>query len=139
MLRLVVTILGLGLLFGSPVLCADVERLAYVTVAGAPGDGERALTEALYKVLALRGMKRASPSDAHVYEIEGLVRVGPGKGGKDSVVINWIVFDPEGNTLGRVAQTREVRKGSLDKIWGRTAGDVAVAAIGEIMALVAGP
>jgi hypothetical protein len=112
------------------------ERLVYVTVAGAPGDGEQALTKALYDALAARGVKQASFNDTHVYEIEVIVRVEPDTAGKQSVKINWIVFDAEGNTLGHVSQSKSIRKGSLDKVWGPAAKAAAGAASGEIMELL---
>ena len=112
------------------------DRLVYVTVAGAPGDGEQALTKALYDVLAPQGVKQASFNDTNVYEIEVIVRVEPDAGGKQSVKINWIVFDAEGNTLGHVSQSKSIRKGSLDKVWGPAAKAAAGAASGEIMELL---
>jgi hypothetical protein len=112
------------------------DRLVYVTVAGAPGDGEQALTKALYDALAARGVKQASFNDTNVYEIEVIVRVEPDAGGKQSVKINWIVFDAEGNTLGHVSQSKSIRKGSLDKVWGPAAKAAAGAASGEIMELL---
>jgi hypothetical protein len=115
---------------------SGTDRLAYVTVAGAPGDGEQALAKALYDALAPRGVKPANFSDTNVYEIEVIVRVEPDTGGKQSVKINWIVFDAEGNTLGHVSQTKSVRKGSLDKSWGPAAKAAANAASGEILELL---
>jgi hypothetical protein len=112
------------------------DRLAYVTVAGAPGDGEQALAKALYDALAPRGVKQANFSDTKVYEIEVIVRVEADTGGRQSVKINWIVFDVEGNTLGHVSQTKSVRKGSLDKSWGPAAKAAANAAAGEILELL---
>lgn len=111
-------------------------RLVYVTVAGAPGDGEQALTKALYDALAPRGVKQASFNDTNVYEIEVIVRVEPDAGEKQSVKINWIVFDAEGNTLGHVSQSKSIRKGSLDKVWGPAAKAAAGAASDEIMELL---
>lgn len=112
------------------------DRLVYVTVAGAPGDGEQALTKALYDALAPRGVKQASFNDTNVYEIEVIVRVEPDAGEKQSVKINWIVFDAEGNTLGHVSQSKSIRKGSLDKVWGPAAKAAAGAASDEIMELL---
>jgi hypothetical protein len=112
------------------------DRLAYVTVAGAPGDGEQALAKALYEALAARGVKQASFTDTNVYEIQVIVRLEAGTGGRQDVKINWIVFDAEGNTLGHVSQTKSVRKGSLDKVWGGAAKAAANAASGEIIELL---
>lgn len=115
---------------------ASNDRLAYVTVAGAPGDGEQALTRALYDALAARGVKEASFTDTNVYEIQVIVRLEADKGGKQTVKINWIVFDAEGNTLGHVSQSKSIRKGSLDKVWGPAAKAAANAASSEIIELL---
>ncbi len=115
---------------------STMDRLVYVTVAGAPGDGEQALSKALYDALAVRGVKQASFSDTNVHEIEVIVRVETDAAGKQTVKINWIVFDAEGNTLGHVSQSKSIRKGSLDKVWGPAAKAAANAASGEIMELL---
>jgi hypothetical protein len=115
---------------------SSTDRLVYVTVAGAPGDGEQALSKALYDALAARGVKQASFSDTNVHEIEVIVRLDPEGAGRQTVKINWIVFDAEGNTLGHVSQSKSIRKGSLDKVWGPAAKAAAGAASGEIMELL---
>jgi ribosomal protein S12 methylthiotransferase accessory factor YcaO len=142
LLRATLLLLSL-VLFGAATFAAETgantsstDRLVYVTVAGAPGDGEQALTKALYEALAARGVKQAGFNDTNVYEIEVIVRVEPDAGGKQSVKINWIVFDAEGNTLGHVSQSKSIRKGSLDKSWGPAAKAAAGAASGEIMELL---
>jgi hypothetical protein len=112
------------------------DRLVYVTVAGAPGDGEQALSKALYDALAARGVMQASFSDTNVHEIEVIVRLDAEGAGRQTVKINWIVFDAEGNTLGHVSQSKSIRKGSLDKVWGPAAKAAAGAASGEIMELL---
>jgi hypothetical protein len=101
--------------------------LAYIAVAGAPGDGEQALTAALMKRLGAIGVKVTSALEANAYSVEGVVRVTMAKGGRQSVRIDWTVFAPDGSTLGGVSQTRMVRKGSLDRKWG-AAGDAAARA-----------
>jgi len=136
MIRELLAVFGILAILGSASVAADAERLVYATVAGAPGDGEQALTRALYDALAARGVKQASFTDTNVYEIQAIVRLEADKGGKQSVKINWIVFDAEGNTLGHVSQTKSVRRGSLDKVWGPAAKAAANAASGEIMELL---
>jgi hypothetical protein len=114
----------------------DAVPLAYIAVAGAPGDGEQALTAALTKRLAAIGVKPGSAQATDVYSVEGTVRVTAAKGGRESVRIDWTVFAPDGSTLGGVSQTRVVRKGSLDKKWGATADAAARAAAAEIGKLI---
>jgi hypothetical protein len=110
--------------------------LAYVAVAGAPGDGEPALTAALTKRLSGIGVKPGSAQASDVYSVEGTVRVTAAKDGRESVRIDWTVFAPDGSTLGGVSQTRVVRKGSLDKKWGAAADAAARAAASEISKLI---
>jgi hypothetical protein len=106
--------------------------LAYVTVAGAPGDGEQTLAAALSKQLAARGLKPATAFQANVYEVQGTVRVAPAGKSKESVTIIWVVLGPDGTQLGVTRQTKDVRKGSLDKAWGPAANAAAAAAANDI-------
>jgi hypothetical protein len=110
--------------------------LALITVAGAPGDGEQALTAALTRRLSGVGIKSASTFGANVYSVEGLVKVTPIKGGRESVRIDWTVFGPDGSTIGGVSQTNAVRKGSLGKKWGAAADAAARTAATAIAKLI---
>ena len=111
-------------------------KLAYVTVAGAPGDGEQALAAALSRQLAGRGLTPADAFQANVYEVQGTVKVAPVGKGKQSVTIIWVVLDPGGTQLGVTRQTKTVRKGSLDKRWGAAAEAAAAAAAADIAKLI---
>src|ERR1700752_2032710 len=82
--------------------------LAYITVAGAPGDGEQALAAALGKRLSVSGVKSASGLDTTVYSVEGIVKMTAAKGGRQAVRVDWTVFGPDGTTLGGVSQTKLV-------------------------------
>ncbi len=136
------TCVGLALLTLAPAFAEEGARpaneplLAYVTVAGAPGDGEQALTSAMTSRLQAIGMKLATAFQANVYEIQGTVRVKAASRGKQSVRVLWVVLDPNGKQLGIISQTKQVRKGSLDRKWGKAAEAVASAAIAEIEALL---
>ena len=110
--------------------------LAYITVAGAPGDGEQAITAALGKRLSVSGVKTASALDTTVYSVEGIVKMTAAKGGKQAVRVDWTVFGPDGTTLGGVSQTKLVRKGSLDRKWGVAADAAARAAATPIAKLI---
>jgi len=109
---------------------------AYVSVAGAPGDGEQALATALAKRLSAMGVKQASTFEANIYDIQGTVRVGPAQGGRETVTIIWVVLDPDGNQLGVTRQTKEVKKGSLNRKWGPVADAAAGAAATDIVKLL---
>lgn len=113
-----------------------VEPLAYVSVAGAPGDGEQALAAALSRQLAGHGLKPATAFQANVYEVQGTVRMAPATKGRESVTIVWVVLDPGGGQLGITRQTKTVRRGSLDKKWGAAAEAAAAAAAADIVKLI---
>jgi hypothetical protein len=110
--------------------------LAYVSVAGAPGDGEQTLAEALGRQLAARGIAPATAFQANIYEVQGTVRVAAGSRNKESVTIIWVVLAPDGTQLGVTRQMKEVRKGSLDKKWGTAAEAAAAAAAADIAKLI---
>ena len=130
----------------SPVLSAETDAakpdakpappLAYITVAGAPGDGEQALAAALGKRLSVSGVKTASALDTTVYSVEGIVMMTAAKSGRQAVRVDWTVFGPDGTTLGGVSQTKLVRKGSLDRKWGAAADAAARAAATPIAKLI---
>ena len=133
----------LGLLAPLPAEAADTGAAgssdglsAYVSVAGAPGDGEQALAAALTRRLSAIGVKEATAFEANAYDVQGTVRVTPAPGGKETVTIVWVVFGPDGNQLGVTRQTKDVRKGSLDKSWGGAADAAAEAAAGDIAKLL---
>ena len=138
--------IGFGLLFA--VVAAQPVRaetdnatggpgpFAYVTVAGAPGDGDHALAAALGRQLEARGLKFATAFQANIYEVQGTVRVTPAAKGKETVVIVWVVLGPDGNQLGVTRQTKDVRKGSLDKRWGKAADAAAGPAAQDIAKLI---
>lgn len=140
---LVAVLCGLIGLFAAFAVAAEPENateeagpFAYVSVAGAPGDGEQALAAALSRQLAGRGLKPATAFQANVYEVQGTVRLAPAAKGKQSVTIVWVVLGPDGTQLGITRQTKEVRKGSLDKKWGGAAGAAAAAAAEDIAKLI---
>ena len=109
---------------------------AYITVAGAPGDGEQALAAALGRRLSAAGVKTTTTLDINVFSVEAIVKMTAVKGGRQAVRIDWTVFGPGGDTLGGVSQTKIVRKGSLDRRWGATADAAARAAATPIAKLV---
>jgi hypothetical protein len=132
-----------ALLMSAPVHATDAEQkrqghgpAAYVSVAGAPGDGEQALAAALGRRLSALGVTQATAFESDVYDVQGTVRVSPAPGGKETVTIIWVVFAPDGNQLGVTRQTKEVKKGLLDKRWGGAADAAAAAAAADIVQLL---
>lgn len=141
----IVLTVSIGLLLALPIGLVRAETgassdgagpMAYVTVAGAPGDGESALAAALAKQLAARGVKPADAFQTNVYEVQGTVKTAPAGKGKETVTIIWIVLAPDGTQLGITRQTKEVRKGSLDRTWGAGANAAAAAAAADIVKLI---
>jgi len=145
-LRIVFAMSLIALAAPSPVLSAETDAakpdakpappLAYITVAGAPGDGEQALAAALGKRLSVSGVKTASALDTTVYSVEGIVKMTAAKSGRQAVRVDWTVFGPDGTTLGGVSQTKLVRKGSVDRKWGTAADAAARAAATPIAKLI---
>jgi hypothetical protein len=128
-------------LLATPAFAADTEQTphapsTYVSVAGAPGDGEQALAAALGRRLEALGVKQATAFEADVYDVQGTVRVSPASGRKETITIIWVVLAPDGNQLGVTRQTKDVKKGSLDKKWGKAADAAAAAAAADIVWLL---
>jgi len=109
---------------------------AYVTVVGAPGDGDQALTSALNHELTARGLKLASSFQANVYEVQGTVRIQPASKSKQRVTIIWVVLGPDGTQRGITRQIKTIRKDSLSRKWGRAATAAAAAAAADIDKLI---
>ena len=138
--------IGLGLLlavFAANTVRAETDNstggqgpFAYVTVAGAPGDGDQALAAALSRQLEARGLKPATAFQANIYEVQGTVRVTQAAKGKETIVIVWVLLGPDGNQIGVTRQTKDIRKGSLDKAWGKAAEAAAGAAAQDIVKLI---
>jgi hypothetical protein len=105
-------------------------------VSGAPGDGSSALTTAIQAELTKNGVSLADQSSAAPYKVEGFVKVGQPRDGKQAVQIDWQVKDPAGKKLGTVSQKNEIPEGSLDGAWGRTADAAAAAAAQGILKLL---
>jgi hypothetical protein len=112
------------------------QRLVYIAVVGAPGDGEKALSEALANRLAAIGVASGSAQATNVYLVEGTVKIVEAKSGRQGVRIDWTVFAPDGRTLGGVSQMKLVRRGTLDKKWGAAADAAARDAASEIVKLL---
>lgn len=111
-------------------------RTVVPNVTGAPGDGSKSLSSALQRELQRSGVKLASVASADTYTVQGRVKLGPGKNGKQPITIDWEVKDPGGKNLGTVSQKNDVPQGSLDGAWGKTADAAAAAAAQGILKLL---
>jgi len=105
-------------------------------IKGAPGDGDRALTQAIRLALHGVGMEIVSEREKARYVLEGVVRVDPPKGGTQEVQIDWIVSNMSGTELGRATQNNEVTAGTFDQSWGQVATLVALTAVGGIQDVI---
>lgn len=105
-------------------------------VVGAPGDGGTSLTGAIQAELRKSGVTLTAQPAANTYRVEGVVKMGQVKDGKQPIRIDWSVRDPQGNKVGTVTQNNELPEGTLDGAWGKTADAVAQAAAQGILKLI---
>ena len=138
MIRRVVSLVGVCLLL----LLSQVhegfaeDTLVFIDVVGASGDGDKALAAALSERLLSQGMAIAGTPTPTAFEIQGIVKVGQAKKGRQPVRIDWTVLGPDGDQLGNVIQEQEVRQGSLYRHWGGAAEAAAAAAAKDILKLI---
>ena len=105
-------------------------------VSGAPGDGAQSLTGAIQAELAQNGVPLTRQASSSAYRVDGVVKVGAARDGKQPIQIDWNVKDPAGKKLGTVSQKNEIPEGSLDGSWGKTADAAAAAAAQGILKLL---
>jgi len=106
-------------------------------VGGAPGDGDRALTNAMAAVLRDQRFDVVTGGhEKHDLTIEGTVVVTSVGPGKQHVAIVWALRRADGTQVGTVGQQNDVLKGSLDAAWGDVADNIALAARSGILELV---
>jgi hypothetical protein len=108
-----------------PSALADNRPTVSVTpLRGLPGDGDKALTEAIRRALGRGGL--LVKDDGADYMVEGKVTVAPGLPGEDTVTVAWVVKrGASGAELGRIAQDGGVPRGRLSQTWGSMARDIA--------------
>ncbi len=113
-------------------------RLLISGVAGAPGDGGKALVGAIGMLLKEQDVAVVSgpPAKADLV-LDADVVVGKPKDGKQHVKIVWHVRRKDGSEIGTVAQENDVPAGLLDGSWGDVAYTVAAAAQSGIMEIIA--
>ncbi len=111
--------------------------LFVAAIAGAPGDGRRALRRAMARALARAGAPLAPDLDRAGLVLLGSVSVAAPRGGTQEVEVLWEVITPEGRRLGVARQANAVPAGALDGAWGPLAGTIAEAAAGGVLDLLA--
>jgi hypothetical protein len=113
-------------------------RLLFGGVAGAPGDGAKALEQAIALLLKRRDIAIVTDPQAGAdLVLAADVALDRPKAGQQHVRIVWHVRRKNGGEIGTVAQENDVPTGLLNGAWGDVAYSVAVAAQDGIMALVA--
>ena len=111
--------------------------VALRAVAGAPGDGGRALTRAMEDALRRARIVLAAPgTDAPSFVLTGTVTMSPAEAGKQRVQVSWALLRGDGHEVGQVSQENAVPAGSLDGAWGDVAYAVATAAAPGVIALI---
>jgi hypothetical protein len=113
-------------------------RLLIGGVAGAPGDGAKALEKAITLLLKRQDVAIVTDPEAGAdLVLAADVALDRPQAGQQHVRIVWHVRRKNGDEIGTVAQENDVPTGQLDGAWGDVAYTVAVAAQDGIMALVA--
>ena len=115
---------------------SGAQTTAIPAVTGAPGDGATALTSAIQRSLSGSGVQLAQAGGSGSYVVQGHVTMGAPVAGKQTIKIEWVVFDPAGKKVGTVSQNNSVPQGSLDGTWGKTADMAAQAAAAGILKLL---
>jgi hypothetical protein len=113
-------------------------RLFIGPAAGAPGDGDQALSRAITELLKKQDL--AIVTDPHAEAdllLDAEVAVAKPKGGKQNVKIVWHLRSKKGAEIGTVGQENDVPTGLLDGSWGDVAYMVAVSAQSGIIELLA--
>ena len=111
--------------------------VALRAVTGAPGDGDRSLTQAMSVALERSNLALATaPADKEDFIVTGTVEVGAASGTQQQVRITWVLLRPDGSEVGRVKQQNAVPAGSLDGAWGEVAYAVTSAAAPGVRRLI---
>ncbi|SLN74524.1 hypothetical protein [Oceanibacterium hippocampi] len=107
----------------APARAEDYE-IVVTDVAGAPGDGDRALAHAMTLHLRRLGLTVVDSAAAESMKVAADVTVAPFRKGYERVQIVWRLNDENGRELGVVRQDNVLPAGTLDGAW----GDIAFAA-----------
>ncbi|OHC75804.1 MAG: hypothetical protein A3G18_12655 [Rhodospirillales bacterium RIFCSPLOWO2_12_FULL_58_28] len=102
------------------------------SVIGAPGDGNKMLTDAIKEALRLTDVSITEDPRQMDYVLKGEVKMTAADQGKQKVLVIWTVLTPAGGEVGKATQENITPTGSLDGSWGETASMVATAAVNGI-------
>ncbi|QDO98114.1 hypothetical protein FNB15_12900 [Ferrovibrio terrae] len=99
--------------------------LAVKECEGAPGDGNRALRQAMREILILGGRNPLPDATGADYVIGCRVNVWQDTPDSERVTIEWVLLGASGNPLGDVKQANRIPRGQLAGTWGNTAHIIA--------------
>jgi len=116
---------------------AAPEGIFIAGVAGAPGDGNEALSDAVGRALAGLGFSLASDADRAAYVVDGGVVVDPPLGGRQRVRVLWTVSTADGEELATVEQQKTLPEGRLNAGWSETADQAARPAARSVASIIA--
>ncbi len=99
--------------------------LAVKECEGAPGDGNRALRQAMREILILGGKTPLPDTAGADYVIGCEVKVWQDSPDSERVTIEWVLLGADGSRLGNVKQANRIPRGQLARAWGNTAHIIA--------------
>lgn len=99
--------------------------LAVKECEGAPGDGNRALRQAMREILILGGRQPLPDTAGADYVIGCRVNVWQDTPDSERVTIEWVLLGANGSQLGDVKQANRIPRGQLAGTWGNTAHIIA--------------
>jgi len=111
-------------------------RIHVQAVAGAPGNGNVAMTSAMRRALGESEMVLADNAGPDVFQVQGSFESSPPVEGRQRVVIRWVVRRGDGSQIGDLEQANDVDAGSLDGGWDKLALLVATAAVDAVVDLI---
>ena len=115
---------------------AEMRPLYVAPVTGAPGDGGRALQQAMKRALLRVRLKLAPEPGGDSLALAGSVSLGAPINRRQVVEIVWSVRRADGSEVGNLKQRNAVEAGSLDGTWGKLASIVAESAADGLVELL---
>ncbi len=115
---------------------AVAQRIRFLPITGAPGDGANALATRMREFMANAGWVVQEAAAGAEYGLTAQVRVEPPRNGRQVVDLQWVVTRRDGQELGRVVQVEEVPAGRLDRFWGDIAYVAAEQAAGGVQQII---
>lgn len=95
-------------------------------VAGATGDGPRALQNAMRIALRRTGMRVLDTAAKDGFAVKGTVKLGPVAAGRRRIAIRWSVHRSGGGEIGAVDQKNTVPAAAVEGTWGDMAHLIAL-------------